>query len=227
MWSMMNLLETSLRVPLLVKPAPLDARFAAPRAGLPAIYDHPVELLDLFPTVSGLASLPAPPSAWRLPGTDLTPALMRSASPGTVAKPINAAYSQITRCLNCTLAYTSAAGGEITGCAADAVDASWYVPCALTPRQDFDFMGMSVRTSLWRYSVFCRWSGAELKANWSSCEQVELYNHTHDTSIYDVDDNGEPFNLAGTPGVEPLEKELRALLERRFNPSAHGSSYVP
>ena len=224
MWSMMNLLETSLRVPLLIKPAPLDARFALPHAGLPPIYPHPVELLDLMPTVAGLASLPAPPAAWKLLGTDLTPALVRSGTRGTVLKPLNAAFSQITRCLNCTLAYTSAADNEITGCVADAVDARWYVPCALTPRQDFDWMGMSVRTATWRYSLFCRWNGAELKANWSSCEQVELYNHTHDTAIYDVDNNGEPFNLAGQPAVATLERQLRGLLERRFNPSVSGSS---
>lgn len=231
MWSMMNLLETSLRVPLLIKPAPLDARFAPPRAGLPAVYPHPVELLDLMPTLAGLASLPAPPAAWKLPGTDLTSAMMGSGSGANPAiKPLNAAFSQITRCLNCTLAYTNAADSEIAGCVADAVDSSWYVPCALTPREDFDWMGMSVRTSTWRYSIFCRWNGTELRANWSSCEQAELYNHTHDTSIYDVDDNGEPFNLAGQPSVASLETELRELLERRFDPSGrtrqivHGSS---
>lgn len=223
MWSMMNLLETSLRVPLLIKPAPLDARFAPARAGLPAVYPHPVELLDLLPTLAGLASLPAPPAEWKLKGTDLTPAFMGSSSGKSVIKPLNAAFSQITRCLNCTLAYTNAADNEVTGCVADAVDASWYVPCALTPREDFDWMGMSVRTSIWRYSIFCRWNGAELRANWSSCEQVELYNHTYDTSIYDVDENGEPFNLAGQSSTATLERQLRDLLERRFNPSGRGS----
>ena len=44
MWEMMNLLEQSLRVPLLIRPAPGDSRFAARGA----VYSHPVELLDLF-----------------------------------------------------------------------------------------------------------------------------------------------------------------------------------
>ena len=44
MWEMMNLLEQSLRVPLLIRPAPGDSRFV----GRGAVYSHPVELLDLF-----------------------------------------------------------------------------------------------------------------------------------------------------------------------------------
>ena len=68
MWEMMNLLEQSLRVPLLIRPAPSDSRFTT----TVPIYNHPVELLDLFPTLATLAGLPPPPVAWQLPGTDLT-----------------------------------------------------------------------------------------------------------------------------------------------------------
>jgi arylsulfatase A-like enzyme len=79
MWEMMNLLEQSLRVPLLIRPAPSDGRFA----DTVAVYKHPVELLDLFPTLATLAGLPPPPDAWELPGTDLTSGMLS----GGVVKP--------------------------------------------------------------------------------------------------------------------------------------------
>ena len=94
MWSMMNLLETSLRVPLLIRPARSAATsrgassgsapehagrvgsagaaaFRALHSGNVAVYSHPVESLDIFPTVVALAGLPAPPAAMQLAGTSL------------------------------------------------------------------------------------------------------------------------------------------------------------
>jgi hypothetical protein len=65
-----------------------------------------VELLDLYPTVVALAGLPPPPKAWELPGSDLTLGMQR----GNVVKPIDAAFGQITRCVNCSLAYGTAVG---------------------------------------------------------------------------------------------------------------------
>ena len=92
-----------------------------------------------------------------------------------------------------------------------------WSPCADTPRELFDYMGMSVRVKDWRYSTFCRWDGTRLAANWSACEGAELYNHSADTSLYDVDDNGEPFNLAGSgAGTAGVERELLGLLRLRF-----------
>ena len=44
MWSMMNLLETSLRVPLMIRPAPSDSTLGAGRS-VP-VYRQPVELLE-------------------------------------------------------------------------------------------------------------------------------------------------------------------------------------
>jgi iduronate 2-sulfatase len=210
MWSMMNLLETSLRVPLMIRPAPSDPVLGAGRA-VP-LYHHPVELLDLFPTLTALAGLPLPPAEWKLPGSDLS----RGMREGAAVKPLNAAYSQITRCVNCTQAYGTASA-VVRGCVADSVDAVKYlVPCAHTPRSSFDYMGMSVRVSDWRYSTFCAWDGASLSADWSRCHGAELYDHRRDTSLYDVDANGEPFNLAGQAATRQVQEQLHALLRRRF-----------
>lgn len=64
---MMNLLETSLRVPLLIRPAPNDPRFSGGQVS-GKVYPHTVELLDLFPTIVSLANLAPPPKIWGLPG---------------------------------------------------------------------------------------------------------------------------------------------------------------
>ena len=96
---MMNLLETSLRVPLVIRPAPNDPRFGGGRANI-KVYPHTIELLDLFPTIVSLANLPPPPKSWDLPGTDLTLGMVH----GGVVKPMDAAFGQITRCVNCSLA---------------------------------------------------------------------------------------------------------------------------
>lgn len=211
MWSMMSLLETSLRVPLMIRPAPAHTALGGGRA-VP-VYHHPVELIDLFPTLTSLAGLPPPPKSWKLVGSDLTVGMLTAA----VVKPLDAAFSQITRCKNCTRAYPeSYHTGESRGCVADPQDTAFAVPCAHTPRAEFDWMGMTVRQSDWRYSTFCRWDGATLSADWERCQGAELYNHTSDTSLYDVDDNGEPFNLAGLASTRAIEGSLHALLRRRF-----------
>ena len=98
MWSMMNLLETSLRVPLMIRPAKSIKARAKSQPPTRRLYTHPVELLDLYPTLVGLAGLPTVPAGWNLPGTDLSIAMLTN----TVVKPENAAFGQITRCYNCS-----------------------------------------------------------------------------------------------------------------------------
>ena len=56
-----------------------------------------------------------------------------------------------------------------------------------------------------------------LQANFSSCAPPELYNHSSDRSLFDVDSNGEQENLAGNAEVEEQERELRAKLMERFH----------
>lgn len=216
MWSMMNLLETSLRVPLLIRPA------GGRRADSPPRYRHPVELVDLYPTLAALTGLPAPPSEWGLEGTDLSAGI----ATGAVVKPVDAAFGQITRCHNCNRSYSGDPRTYQRGCAGDAIDARlWTVPCAQTPSSLFDFMGMTIRTSEWRYTAWCGWDGEQLTANWSQCVKFELYNHTADLALYDVETNGEANNLAGYPGVMALQARLHALLRAAFQRS-HGVAQI-
>ena len=203
MWSMMNNLETSLRVPLILR---------APSLPRGASYAGLVELIDLYPTVAGLAGLRPPAD---LPGTDLAPSL-RGGATGAAAKPY--ALGQITRCTNCTLAYLHAAGDYARSCRFDrAADRGLPVPCCTTPRSQFDAMGLSMRTAEWRYTTWCGWDGAQLRPKWHNCSAPELFDHRNDTSPYDVDGPFEHVNLAGQPALRDVEQRLRAQLMRAFD----------
>ncbi len=198
LWSMMSLQDTSTRVPLLLRGAP-------PAAQAP-LYAQPVELVDLFPTLAALAGLPPPPALWALPGVDLSPALRGAPLPKA------AAFSQITRCWNCSAAYA----GEDAQCQWDAAadGARFAVPCALAPRAAFDAMGVSVRTAQWRYSVYCAWDGARLALQWANCSSEQLYDHRGDGAGFAPDREVE--NLAGRPAYAGVQRQLRAAVEAQF-----------
>ena len=205
LWSMMSLQDTSTRVPLLLR--------AAPRQPQARVYASPVELVDLFPTLLALAQLPPPPASWALPGADLSPALSGRPLPA----PKDAAFSQITRCWNCSAAYPGAAGAQ---CAWDAsADASAFaVPCALAPRAAFDAMGLSVRTAEWRYSVYCSWRGGALAVDWGNCSSAQLYDHRGEGErgpLFDPD--AEVENLAQDPGLAGVRAGLHARLVAHFS----------
>ena len=64
--------------------------------------------------------------------------------------------------------------------------------------------------------MFCKW-GRALVANWSDCRLPELYNHTADNDLYDVEGNGEYDNLASQPSTAGVQASLRAMLEDIFD----------
>ena len=225
MWSMMNLLETSLRVPLVIRPAPHDRRLAAAAAagagagaGARVAWD-PVELVDLFPSLAALAGLPPPPAAWGLDGRDITGALAGgpSLAPAPRLADAPAAFGQITRCRNCTRSYIHAAPAQLAGCALDARSdaANWTVPCCFTDKTLFDWMGVTVRTADWRLTAWCGWDGAALAMRWDNCTGVELFDHRGDAALFDVD-SFENENVAADPGLAQVREELFARLKRNF-----------
>ena len=222
MWSMMNLLETSLRVPLVIRPAPrsmLEAPSTVPPSLTPRVAWDPVELIDLFPTTAVLAGLPVPPTAWALDGRDLSGMLRGGAAAAAAAKPIDdapAAFGQITRCRNCTRSYIHAEPAQLAGCALDArSDANWTVPCCFTDKALFDWMGVTVRTAEWRLTAWCGWNGAALTVRWENCSGIELFDHRADTALYDVD-NFEVENVADDPSNARVREELFARLQQNF-----------
>jgi iduronate 2-sulfatase len=202
LWSMMGLLDTSTRVPLIVRLPPGAA--AAGAAPQPRVWREPVELVDLYPTLAALAGLPPPPAGWALAGTDLSPVF----SGGVVGK--DAAYSQISRCRNCTLAYANLSAQ----CTYDAAaDVGFSVPCALADRTAFDAMGLSVRTRDWRFGAYCRWDGARLAPDLANCSEanLELFDHRGDFAA------GVPFFRAEAEGQNlALEPALRGVRDALF-----------
>lgn len=180
-------------------------RFPDGSAPAPAgsVYHYPVELVDLFPTVAAAAGLAAP--AFPLPGVNLLPALAANVSAKAAAQSI------ISRCSNCSLAYRSA--GDEFGCDVDAAaDAGrWFVPCCTT--LNFDYIGMSIRTLDWRFSLYCRFNSSALAPVWTACTNRELFRQSSSVA-FDPDNNYE--NLAGDPAHAKQAASLEALLRSLF-----------
>jgi hypothetical protein len=213
MWSMMGLTDTATRVPLLLRAPALQQPQARVHSGV-------VELLDLYPTLLSLAGLPPSAAGAELPGVDLSPALAPGGGGGSsalAARP--GAFSQITRCLNCSAAY---AGADAAQCAWDEGSdgaRGFAVPCALMPRTEFDWMGVSIRTAEWRYSVYCRWDGGRLAPDFTRCSSVGLFNHSGEglqQPLFDPDAGRESVNLAGQPEVAAVQAALHALVVAEF-----------
>jgi iduronate 2-sulfatase len=208
LWSMMALRDASTRVPLVIRAPPSPPSQPQPQAPR---YAGVAELVDLYPTLLALAGLPAAPAAWGLPGADLSPALRGQ----PLAK--DAAFSQVTRCWNCSAAYAGSGGGSAQ-CAYDAAaDAGAYaVPCALTPRAQFDLMALSVRTAQWRYSTVCAWAGGALAPDLRNCSSSALYDHRRDAAWPVFTGEGEEVSVAGDPALAPVVQALHARLAEEF-----------
>ena len=128
--------------------------------------------------------------------------------------PKDAAFSQVTRCLNCTAAYSQQAEQCVWEAAQDQGRA---VPCALAPRQDFDYMGYSIRTGEWRYTVFCAWLGQALRGDWGNCSSAELYEHTGQAGVQPLyRPEGEVSNVVGLPQNAQVVAALHSRLQAQF-----------
>ena len=205
LWSMMGLLDQSTQVPLLMRPA-ADAAAIRRTAVDP---QAPAELVDLYPTLAALAGLAPPPAKWHLPGRNL---FGTNDDGGD-----DAAFSQITRCSNCSLAY--AAVNSSDECRWDAAaDRQFLVPCCATPKEEFAWMGMSVRTRSWRFTVWCHWDGTRLAPDFDACapDSEELFDHRGGGSASAFDPEGEEINLAGDPAHAGVKEELRARIVATF-----------
>jgi len=91
-------------------------------------------------------------------------------------------------------------------------------PCNQVERQNIPYMGFSVRTIQWRYTVWLKFDGKGNRAIWPSsnddgCFGEELYDHEHDTGVdFDAYENE---NIAT---VHPdVCKELFKVLRNEFS----------
>ena len=102
--------------------------------------------------------------------------------------------------------------------------------CQDIPRENFDYMGYSIRTDEYRYTEWRAWNGAKLQAHWDIAPNgTELYNHTIDNRSSSLQGGFGPFaservNLAGHPGLEELQAKLAKLLRSMFAPNTPQAS---
>ena len=108
------------------------------------------DLVDVFPTLAAVAGLPAPAG---VDGDDVSAVFD---DPTAVVK--SAAYHQYPAC-----AMDSTAGFNVTRGA-----------CNNTPRDKFDYMGYTVRTPEWRYTLWVGWDTATLAPRWDGPSAEEL-----------------------------------------------------
>lgn len=128
------------------------------------------DLVDIFPTLAVLAGLPVPDG---VDGDDVSAVFDDPTAPIKTA-----AYHQYPACN-----MDRSAGFNMTRGA-----------CNNVPKSQFDFMGYTVRTPQWRYTLWLVWDNATLSPQWDGPSAEELYNHTSDDSAsFDLWEN---VNLA-------------------------------
>ena len=200
MFSKMNLYETSLRAPMIVRAPGAAAREVA----------GPVEFLDIYPTLVSLAGLPPPAKGiGKVEGTDLAPLIL--SKPGA-AEPV-AAYSQVTRC-------NASYNHEIGPCSGE---------FGLVHASEFDWMGMSVRTTTHRYVEWRAWNGAALAPVWDGEPvAVELYAHAADDGEFESYVNSEIVNVCRSRACDSeaasrVREQLASQVRAVFDPSARGA----
>eukprot|EP01062_Namystynia_karyoxenos_P005426 TRINITY_DN118_c1_g1_i1.p1 TRINITY_DN118_c1_g1~~TRINITY_DN118_c1_g1_i1.p1 ORF type:complete len:499 (+),score=105.87 TRINITY_DN118_c1_g1_i1:74-1570(+) len=153
----------------------------------PGVTDSFTDLVDVFPTLATLAGLPQPQG---VDGDDVS-ALYDT--PGEMLK--RAAYHQYPACKTDSINQTRS-------------------ECNNVARGSFDFMGYSVRTPDWRYTVWLRWNGTLLRADWDGERGEELYDHRGDIST-DMN-KWENVNLASQQPetATQLRAQLRSFFDR-------------
>ncbi|MEX0321353.1 MAG: sulfatase [Puniceicoccaceae bacterium] len=176
-WAKHTNYEISTRVPLIVRAPGLDA------LGTDGSFTSaPVELVDIYPTLVDLCSLPVPdqPDGYELQGTSFLPLLEDPAQPWK-----KAAFSQYQRYMR----------GDREG----------DVPIA----HNGNGMGYSVRTARFRYTEWWRTVSSNQTQDlhvpvYDAPEHVELYDY--------VVDPDETVNLASDPAYTAIREQLSSLL---------------
>lgn len=193
--------ELSLRIPFIIHD-PLAAPTAV--GGSTRVF---AENIDIYRTLATLAGVPDVEAG--VDGVSLAPLLREpaTAEPAMLrSKP--AAFGQHARCLrNATNGYAPINPFK----SADS--------CTVTPRQNLDWMGYSIRTDNWRFTAWVGWNGTSLTPIWGRVNATELYAHTVEPGgPSDQDfDAWENDNLAGRPEHATVERQLHTMLTEHFD----------
>ncbi|MDF7824060.1 sulfatase-like hydrolase/transferase [Pontiellaceae bacterium B12227] len=191
-WAKHSNFETSTRVPLIVSMPGMDALGSAGSRSVGL-----VELVDVYPTLVDLCSLPSPaqPAGQQLQGTTFLPLLEDPSQPWK-----KAVFSQYQRNINDGTAGDSPVSSSGTG------------------------MGYSVRTERYRYTEWWVTESTDetdrhiIKAGITEPGFIELYDY--------VNDPGETTNLASNLSYGGLISELSALLNDSGNSISAGDGWA-
>lgn len=184
-WEKKSNFDLVVRVPLIIKVPGL-----APGVAGSSVSNTLVDLVDVFPTLSALAGLPPPPDASQLDGMDLSPL-----------------FHDPTQSLK------SQAFHQYPACGM-AVFNTTRLSCNSVPKTQFNFMGYSLRTPQWRYTLWLVWDQVALVADWEGPFEQELYAHVGDVGK-DMD-SFENVNVASSTDPATVAS-LRTTLRNFFN----------
>ena len=218
-----TLWENDCRVPLLIR-APF-----LPGGGRAGERTHTiVEIVAVMPTLIELAGLP--PCQENLGGQSFASEIVAAGSLSSAAA--RYAFSTFPRC-NCTYEtdvidvrngtcplgpYHGMTGG---------VGASNMHVCLETSALAFDWMGLSIRSDRWRYTLWMEWDGAALAPRWDRVVGEELYDHAEDDGLGGarIFDAFENLNLASrVANPHPTAVQLSAIKTLRMALQANEAS---
>ena len=204
LWAKYTNTELSTRVPLIIR-APWLAGHHESIVGEEVLRSNQfVELVDIYPTLVGLAGIPEPEG---LDGRSLVSVIKRPHEPKNHR---DYAQSQFAHC-----------------CGWGPVDANRQCgACGMKATEDISYMGYAVRNRIYRLVVWYRWDNRAGLPQCNGLMAVELYNHSGDTGLGAASfDDFEVLNVAAnkslgdvlTPADELMAEMLRREMKSELN----------
>jgi len=190
-WEKFTNMEYATRVPLIFKLPPM---WNSPEIRRGYVFDGLAELIDVYPTLVELATSVPPAANLNLEGVSFAPMLTGSGHDG---KPY--ALSQFPRCCN-----------------NESLPLWKLNDCEDVPRNEFTHMGLSIRTTEWRYTKWYRWNRTALKPAWQNVVGEELYDHKGDIGT-SFDGDFEAKNLVIDGRFADIVVQLSRALEKAFH----------
>jgi len=192
-WCKMTNFENGVRVPLVIR-----APWAQAKPGMRV--KELAEAVDLYRTVADLSGVGESMVENGVDGITLKPLFTK---PETALRTV--AKSQYPRCFWDTLAKNPTT---------ESLPILDRTDCQDVPRESFDLMGYSIRTTEWRFTEWRRWNGTLLRAVWDGPPNAtELYDHrTPSVDPFAT----ETENLASEPSRMDIVQQLQRELRRAF-----------
>jgi arylsulfatase A-like enzyme len=188
--------ELGTHVPLLIRDPSKKSTSAGKHAS-----NTKAELVDLYRTLVSLAGLPSSEIEDNVDGVDLSPVL-----DDPTLNVRNYSFSQYSRC-----------PGDRDWKKPVKNVPDWYMNnCEQVPAKNISFMGYTVRSSSYRYTMWFQFNGSKCEAMWDSpLEGEELYSHVGHDDPGNFDDY-ENDNIVSNPNMKNVVAEHRRILLANF-----------